>query len=356
LRSHLLGSNDERYVMGKTRFVDLRSDTVTKPTSGMLAAMSRASVGDDVWGDDPTVAELYRVIADLAGKEAALFFPSGTQSNLAAVMGHCRRGDEVILGRESHVYIYEAGGASVLGGVSYWPIDNAADGSLPLDAVRRGIRGDDVHFPITGLICLENTIGGGVIPQQAVIATAALAGELRVPLHLDGARLWNAAVSCGRSVADLCAPFDSVSLCFSKGLGAPAGSVLVGSAETIRKAVRLRKILGGGMRQTGLLAAACLYAMEHNVERMADDHRNAERLAAGLRQLPLFNQVRQATNMVFAAVSGVHCAGLQTFLDQAGVICAVRPSMRLVTNLGVDEAGIDYALAAFARYAETSAA
>ncbi len=332
------------------RPVDLRSDTVTRPTPAMLAAMSAAPVGDDVWGDDPTVAELYRVVTRLTGKEAALLFPTGTQCNLAAVMAHCGRGDEVILGRRAHVYAHEAGGASVLGGISFCPVENRPDGTLPIEAVRDAVRSDDIHHPRTGLICLENTFNGVVLPSDAVAETAALAAELGLPIHLDGARAWNAAVASGVAVEALCAPFDTVSLCFSKGLGTPAGSVLVGSGETIRRALRLRKMLGGGMRQSGLFAAACLHALDHHVERLAEDHRRAAALAEGLRGLGMFGDVRQATNMVFLAVPRDRCARLEAHLADAGILAAIRPSTRLVTHLDIDDADIDRALRAFAGF------
>ena len=238
--------------------IDLRSDTVTRPSQAMLAAMATAEVGDDVWGDDPTVKRLQDALAERTGKEAGLSFPSGTQSNLPALMAHCARGDEYIVGQLAHTYKYEGGGAAVLGSIQPQPIENAPDGSLPLDKIAAAIKPIDDHFARTRLLALENTIGGKVLPAQYVTDATALARKHGLATHLDGARIFNAAVASVRPVADLCAPFDSISICFSKGLGAPVGSVLVGSKALIDVAHRWRKVLGGGMRQAGVLAAACL--------------------------------------------------------------------------------------------------
>jgi threonine aldolase len=280
--------------------IDLRSDTVTRPSQAMLAAMIGAEVGDDVWGDDPTVLRLQAVVAERAGKEASLFFPSGTQSNLAALMAHCERGDEYLVGQLAHTYKYEGGGAAVLGSIQPQPIENAPDGTLPLEKIVAAIKPVDNHFARTRLLALENTINGRVLPEDYVQEAVALAHSRDLSAHLDGARVCNAAVASGRTIADLCAPFDTVSICFSKGLGAPVGSVLIGSRALIERAQRWRKVLGGGMRQSGILAAACLYALEHNVERLADDHANATRLAAGLAGIAPVKVLSQATNMVFA--------------------------------------------------------
>jgi len=330
--------------------VDLRSDTVTKPSAGMLKAMLTAHVGDDVWGDDPTVAELYRVMRELTGKEAALFFPSGTQSNLTAVLAHCGRGDEVILGRDAHIYTHEVGGAAALGGVSYCPLDNLPDGSLSQDAIQASIRPDDIHYARTALLCLENTIGGKVLPEEKARQAVALARQAGLAVHLDGARLWNASIASGTSLRALCEPFDTVSLCFSKGMGTPAGTVLVGSETLIRKAVRLRKMLGGGMRQTGILAAACLYALDNNFERLAEDHRNAERLAGSLRTIGQLSNVQQATNIVFVDVPESSRAALSAFLAEREILVSVGPTSRLVTNLGVTEQGTEQVITAFREF------
>jgi threonine aldolase len=323
--------------------VDLRSDTVTRPSPAMLAAMMAAEVGDDVWGDDPTVNRLQAAAAERAGKEAGLFFPSGTQSNLAALMAHCGRGDEVILGQRAHTYRYEAGGAAVLGSIQPQPIENEADGTLALDRIKAEIKADDAHFARTRLLALENTIGGKVLPQAYVQAAAALARAHGLGVHLDGARAWNAAVAQDVAVGEICAPFDSVSLCFSKGLGAPVGSVLVGSGELIERAKRARKMLGGGMRQAGVLAAACLYAMDHHVAGLAEDHANAARLAAGLGRLEALTVDSVATNMVFIKVPADRCAALQAHLAAAGVLAAITPLSRFVLHRDVSAAGIDRA-------------
>ncbi len=263
---------------------DFRSDTVTRPTPGMRAAMAAAEVGDDVFGDDPSVNALEAQAAALLGFEAALFVPSGTQSNLVGVMTHCARGDEYIVGQDAHTYRYEAGGAAVLGSVQPQPILNARDGTLPLDDIEAAIKPDDAHFARSRLIALENTIGGKVLPAGYTQAVRELADRRGLALHLDGARLWNAAVKSGVAPRDIARGFDSVSVCLSKGLGAPVGSLLCGGRDFIRAARRWRKMLGGGMRQAGILAAAGSYALDHHIARLADDHANAARLAAGLAQ------------------------------------------------------------------------
>jgi threonine aldolase len=328
--------------------VDLRSDTVTRPSAAMRRAMLEAELGDDVFGDDPTVNRLQARAAELFGFEAALFFPSGTQSNLAALMSHCQRGEEVILGQEAHSYRYEAGGAAVLGSIQSQAIANREDGTLELAEVEAAIKPDDPHFARTRLLALENTIGGRALPRAYLEQAVALAKRRGLSAHLDGARVFNAATQLGANVRDLCAGFDSVSACLSKGLGAPAGTVLLGRSEFIAKARRARKILGGGMRQAGVLAAAGLYALENNVARLAEDHRNAERLAAGLRGLDL--PVERHTNMVFVRIAADRLARLGEHLESHGVRALPAPRMRLVTHLDVDTAGIDRAVAAFAGY------
>ena len=331
-----------------TAVVDLRSDTVTRPTAAMREAMACADVGDDVFGDDPTVNALQERIAALLGKEAALFVTSGTQGNLTAVMSHCQRGDEVICGQQAHTYRYEAGGAAVLGSIQPQAIANRPDGTLDLAEVEAAVKPDDPHFARTRLLALENTIGGRVLSRKYIVEALGLAGRKKLGTHLDGARIFNAAVHLGTSVRDLCAGFDSVSACLSKGLGAPAGTVLLGKAEFISKARRARKILGGGMRQAGILAAAGLYALENNVERLADDHRNAVRLAEGLRALELPVEVQ--TNMVFVRPPPDRVQGLVEYLKARGVLALPAPRMRLVTHLDVDAAGVEHALAAFESY------
>lgn len=248
--------------------IDLRSDTVTRPSPAMLQAMVSAPLGDDVMGDDPTVIQLQQAVAERAGKAAGLFFPSGTQSNLAALMAHCERGDEYLVGQQAHTYKYEGGGAAVLGSIQPQPIEHAEDGTLPLEKLAAALKPEgDPHFARTRLLALENTFHGKLIPADYVRAATDWARAHGLATHLDGARVFNAAVASGKPLAEMCAPFDSVSICFSKGLGAPVGSVLAGSAELIARARRWRKVLGGGLRQSGVLAAACLYALEHNVER-----------------------------------------------------------------------------------------
>jgi threonine aldolase len=334
-------------------FVDLRSDTVTRPSPAMLAAMTRAQLGDDVWGDDPTVHALEVAASSRAGKAAGLFFPSGTQSNLAALMSHCARGEEVIVGQRAHTYRMEGGGAAVLGSIQAQPVENDADGTLPLDRVRGEIKPDDPHFAVTRLLALENTIDGKILPPEYVVQAAALAREAGLSLHLDGARAWNAAVGGRVSVEAVCAPFDSVSLCFSKGLGAPVGSVLVGGETLIARARRARKMLGGGMRQAGVLAGACLYALEHNVERLADDHANAVRLGRGLGQIDELELQAVNTNMVFVSVPVEHCAPLGDFLKGRGVLAAIAPRSRFVLHLDVTAASVDRVVEACKAYFST---
>ena len=328
--------------------VDLRSDTVTRPTEGMRRAMMAAELGDDVFGDDPTVNRLQERAAELFGFEAALFFPSGTQSNLAALMSHCQRGDEAIVGMEAHSYRYEAGGMAVLGSIQPQAIANRPDGSLDLAEVEAAIKPDDPHFARTRLLALENTISGRVLGRRYLEEAIALARRRGLATHLDGARVFNAAVHLGMPVKALCAGFDSVSACLSKGLGAPAGTVLVSNAQVIARARRARKILGGGMRQAGILAAAGLYALEHHVARLAEDHRHAERLAEGLRALGL--PVEQHTNMVFVRVDPGHATGLAAHLGERQIRVLPGARMRLVTHLDVDAAGIERALEAFRGY------
>jgi threonine aldolase len=325
--------------------VDLRSDTVTRPSPGMRKAMHEAELGDDVFGDDPTVNRLQARAAEIFGFEAALLFPSGTQSNLAALMSHCGRGDEVILGSEAHSYRYEAGGLSVLGSIHPQVVANRADGTLDLNEVEALIKPDDPHFPRTRLLALENTITGRVLSREYLAKAVELAKRKNLGIHLDGARIFNAAVQLKLKVKDLCAGFDTVSSCLSKGLGAPAGTVLLGKKELIEKARRARKILGGGMRQAGVIAAAGLYALENNVERLAEDHANAERLARGLRELKLDATLN--TNMVLAKIKPEEAHDLASFMSTKGVLVLPRAPMRLVTHLDVDAAGIERALAGF---------
>ncbi|MCP4430645.1 MAG: low-specificity L-threonine aldolase [Gammaproteobacteria bacterium] len=321
--------------------IDLRSDTVTRPDSGMFEAMMAASVGDDVYGEDQTVNALEEKAAKLLGKEAAVFVSSGTQSNLIAMLTHCRRGEEVITGEQYHVSVSEAHGASVLGGIAICPLQTNERGSLTVDQISAAIKPDDPHYPISRLLCLENTVSGEVQVPEHMLMLCRAGRQGGLSLHLDGARLMNASIALEKSAAELVDPFDSISLCLSKGLGAPVGSLLSGSNEFIRIARRNRKLLGGGMRQAGILAACGLYALEHNIDRLAEDHANAAILAEGLARIKDL-KVWQQTNMVFIELADDHAAELQASLAEQGiVISAGFPSIRLVTHLDVDSSDIE---------------
>jgi len=334
--------------MATSDLVDLRSDTVTRPSAGMRRAMFEAEVGDDVFGDDPSVNRLQALLAELLGFEAGLFMPSGTQSNLAALMAHCQRGDEYIVGQSAHTYKYEGGGAAVLGSIQPQPLENEPDGSIALERIAAAIKPDDPHFARTRLLALESTIGGKVLPLPYQHAATGLAHERGLATHLDGARLFNAAIALGVAPREIAAGFDSVSVCLSKGLGAPVGSLLLGSRELIGRAVRARKMLGGGLRQAGVLAAAGIFALEHNVSRLADDHAHAQRLADGLRSIGALRVDGPHTNMLFVTVPPDRLAALESFLRSRGIrILARSATVRLVTHLDVDAAGIDRATAAF---------
>ncbi len=338
--------------------VDLRSDTVTQPTPAMREAMMAAPLGDDVFGDDPSVNALQEKIAALTGKEAALFMSSGTQSNLCGMMAHCGRGDEYIVGQNAHTYRYEGGGAAVLGSIQPQPLAQDPQGLMNPADVRAAIKPDDPHFARTRLLCLENTWNGHPMPAAYLDEMAELARDHGLALHLDGARVFNAAVASGKPLADMCQPFDSVSICFSKGLGAPVGSVLVGSAELIARAHRWRKMLGGGLRQAGVLAAACLYALEHNVDRLAEDHANARLLAEGLGGIAGVTVLSQDTNMVFVQVEPALCDGLTAALDAQNIkMRAVYGGpTRLVTHLDISADDVRRAVRAVADYCSTRSA
>ena len=336
--------------MSGLRVVDLRSDTVTRPTAAMRAAMAAAEVGDDVFGDDPTVNALQERIAALLGKEAALFVPSGTQSNLCALMSHCQRGDEALVGQMAHLYRYEAGGAAVLGSIQPQPLPQQPDGTLALADIEAAIKPDDAHFGRTRLLCLENTWNGQVLSQRYIEDATALARRHGLACHLDGARLFNAVVASATPVREIARHFDSVSVCFSKGLGAPVGSALCGSNELIARARRLRKMLGGGMRQSGLLAAAAMFALDHHVERLADDHANARRLAEGLRRIEGISVVPPDTNIVFATVAGRRTEALLAHLKRADVLATGLIGLRFVTHLDVDAAGVERTIAAVSEF------
>ena len=332
--------------------IDLRSDTVTRPTRAMRAAMAAAEVGDDVFGDDPTVNRLQERLAELTGHEAGLFFPSGTQSNLAALMAHCGRGEEFVIGSLGHSFKYEAGGAAVLGSLWPCPIEYEADGTLDLKKVAAAIKPDDAHFARTRLLVLENTQNGRVLPPAYIKEAAEFARRQRLGLHLDGARVFNAAVKLGVPVREIARHFDSVSICLSKGLGCPVGTVLVGKAELIHKAHRVRKILGGGMRQAGILAAAGLYALEHHLERLAEDHANAKKLAEGLAQIKQIKLDLTAvqTNMLFLEIQPQHVQSLTEHLKQAGILILPGVRLRLVTHLDVSTNDVRRVITAFQGY------
>ncbi|RUO35159.1 low-specificity L-threonine aldolase [Aliidiomarina soli] len=326
--------------------IDLRSDTLTKPTPAMRDAMASALVGDDVYGEDPTVNALEQRVATLLGKEAALFCSSGTQSNLLGIMSQCQRGEEYLVGAPYHTYKYEAGGAAVLGGIVPQTLPLQADGSVQISDIEGAIKADDPHFPISRLIALENTHVGKVVPQQAMLDARELADKYGLNLHLDGARLFNASIATGLSVAELAAPFDSVSVCFSKGLGAPVGSMLCESAAIVGRARRWRKMLGGGMRQAGVLAAAVDYALDNHVQRLAEDHHHAQRLAEGLSEIASkhgqFSVEPVQTNMVYLNFGDPEQARqLSAGLREQGILVPPQQAMRLVTHLDVSSAQVE---------------
>ncbi len=328
--------------------IDLRSDTVTLPTAGMREAMARAELGDDVYGEDPTVNRLEAALAERLGFAAALFVPTGTMSNLLGLMAHCGRGDEYIVGQQAHTYNSEGGGAAVLGSIQPQPIDGEADGSLDLAKVEAAIKQDDFHFARTRLLALENTMQGKVLPLTYLAAAREMTRRRGLALHLDGARLYNAAVKLDVDAREITRHFDSVSVCLSKGLGAPVGSVLCGDAELIGRARRLRKMVGGGMRQAGGLAAAALYALDHQVERLAEDHANAEALGRGLAELGYAIEPVQ-TNMVYVGL-GEQAGTLGEHLAERGIRVSPAARLRLVTHLDVKSADIPRIVEAFAAF------
>ena len=332
-------------------WIDLRSDTVTRPTDAMRASMAAAEVGDDVYGEDPTVNALQDRLAGDLGFEAALFVPSGTQSNLVALLAHCARGDEYLVGMDAHTYKYEGGGAAVLGSIQPQPLAHASDGTLPLGAVEAAIKPDDAHFARTRLLCLENTWHGRPMPLQYLADARALCDRRGLCLHLDGARLFNAAVAQAVPARDIARHFDSVSVCLSKGLGAPVGSVLLGTRALIAQARRWRKVTGGGMRQAGILAAGALHALDHHVDRLADDHGRAARLAAALSALGV-EVTGQHTNMVFVQMAPASTTSLVEHMAGAGVRLSPgsEGKLRLVLHLDVDDAGLKRVVDAWATF------
>ena len=332
-------------------WIDLRSDTVTRPTDAMRASMAAAEVGDDVYGEDPTVNALQDRLAGDLGFEAALFVPSGTQSNLVALLAHCARGDEYLVGMDAHTYKNEGGGAAVLGGIQPQPLAHASDGTLPLGAVETAIKPDDAHFARTRLLCLENTWHGRPMPLQYLADARALCDRRGLGLHLDGARLFNAAVAQAVPARDIARHFDSVSVCLSKGLGAPVGSALLGTRALIAQARRWRKVTGGGMRQAGILAAGALHALDHHVDRLADDHGRAARLAAALSALGV-EVTGQHTNMVFVQMAPASTTSLVEHMAGAGVRLSPgsEGKLRLVLHLDVDDAGLKRVVDAWATF------
>ena len=338
-------------------FVDLRSDTVTQPTPGMREAMAAAALGDDVFGDDPSVNALQEKIAAMLGFEAALYVPTGTQGNLCGILAHCQRGDEYIVGQMQHSYRWEGGGAAVFGSVQPQPLDHQPDGTLALADIEAAIKPDDPHFARTRLLALENTLGGKLLPMQYLAQATELARSHGLATHLDGARLFNAAVAQAAQAGGdpraearrIAMHFDSVSVCFSKGLGAPVGSALCGSRELIQRARRIRKMAGGAMRQAGVIAAAASYALDHQVDRLAQDHALARRLAEGLAGIEGLQVEPPQTNILFVDLTGPareRSAALLEHLAQQGVAATGLYRLRFVTHLDVDQAGIDHAVAA----------
>ncbi|MGY3923375.1 low-specificity L-threonine aldolase [Aeromonas jandaei] len=334
------------------RYIDLRSDTVTQPTDAMRQAMLHAEVGDDVYGEDPSVNVLEAYGAKLLGKQAALFVPSGTMSNLLAVMSHCQRGEGAILGAGAHIYRFEAQGSAVLGSVALQPLPMQRDGTLAFDEIKAALAPDDAHFVQTRLICLENTHNGKVLPLSYLQEMGAFVAKHGLKLHLDGARLFNAAVASDTPAEAIAAPFDSISICLSKGLGAPVGSLLVGDRDFIARARRLRKMVGGGMRQAGMLAQAGLFALEQHVARLADDHRRAKRLAEGLAALPgiELDLSLVQSNMVFLRLAKGEPAQLLAFMKERGILFSGYGELRLVTHLQINDDDIEEVIDAFTEY------
>jgi len=343
---------------GSVRIIDLRSDTVTLPTPAMREAMYRAELGDDVYGEDPTVNRLQELAAATLGKEAALFVASGTMGNLVSVLTHCGRGDEVIMGDQAHTFVYEAGGVSALGGVHVHTVPNQPDGSLAPADVEAAIRSSNIHYPPTRLICLENThnrCGGAAQTIEQMAAVRRLADAHRLAVHLDGARIFNAAVALGVEASAIAAQADSVQFCLSKGLAAPVGSLIVGSKAFVTEARHIRKMVGGGMRQAGILAAAGIVALETMVDRLAEDHANAKRLALGLADIPGYRVDVHAvqTNMVMIGLSDsridLDAVGVALAAEGVKVSSTMPGRFRAVTHYGIESSDIDDALAVFAR-------
>jgi threonine aldolase len=337
--------------------IDLRSDTVTQPTPEMRRAMAEAVVGDDVYGEDPTVNRLQDMAAQMTGKQAALFVPSGTMGNLASILAHCNRGDEVILGDQAHTFNLEAAGITALGGIQAYQIPNQPDGSLDLNDIKAAIRGDDPHYPTSRLIALENThnrCGGNALPVEYIRSVGQIAQESNLRLHIDGARIFNAAVALGVSAAELVAPADSVTFCLSKGLSAPVGSLICGSEKFIARAQRMRKQLGGGMRQAGILAAAGIVALQKMVDRLSEDHRRARELAEGLAQITgvILEYGLPKTNIVFINLAPelpLNAFQIGTRLERRGIRVQVKnaSTFRLVTHYWINDQDVERTIGAF---------
>ncbi|MDC1312149.1 low-specificity L-threonine aldolase [Burkholderiales bacterium] len=323
--------------------IDFRSDTVTQPTIDMRSAMASAQVGDDVYGEDPTVNELEALAARVSGKESAIFVASGTQSNLLALMVHCERGDEYIVGQQGHTYKYEGGGAAVLGSIQPQPLDYEHDGTLKLESVASAIKPDDPHFARTRLLCLENTQAGRPLPIDYLKDARDFCNDTDLSLHLDGARLFNASIALKVDVKTITRYFDTVSICLSKGLGAPVGSVLCGPQDLIGKARRWRKMLGGGMRQAGILAAAGIYALENHIDRLQEDHTRAIKISDELRAMnhPKVTASKALTNMVFLSLKGVEVSDVAEKLKDKNILITPGKSVRLVTHLDLRDEDID---------------
>jgi len=334
--------------------LDFRSDTVTRPTPQMRAAIGAAEVGDDVLGDDFTVKALEARLAAMLGMDAALLLPTGTMANLAAIMSHCQRGEEFLCANGAHTYLWEAGGAAVLGSVQPQPLPVRADGTISLQDLHAAVKDDDPHFAITRLVTIENTFAGRVLPRAHLAEVVEFAAERQLATHLDGARLFNAAVALGTDVGSLAKGFDSVSLCLSKGLGAPLGSVLVGNAAVIARARRWRKMLGGGMRQAGIIAAAGLYALDHHVDRLSEDHANARTLAQAFTEIEGLSVISPQSNVVFVELAPELATRLSEALRERGIAASFWPGgrMRWVTHLDVDRVAVEEAIAAVREIAE----
>lgn len=327
--------------------IDLRSDTVTQPDDTMRKVMFEAPVGDDVYGEDPTINELERLAAEMTGMDEGLFVPSGTQANLLALLSHCERGDEYIAGQDAHNYKYEGGGAAIIGGIQPQPLDFNPDGTIELEKVKKVIKPKDPHFANTRLLSLENTQGGKVLPYEYMASARDFVDEHNLNLHLDGARVFNAVVQSGKSIGEIAELFDSISICLSKGLGAPVGSLLCGSSEIVQKARRWRKVVGGGMRQAGILASAGIYALTNNVQRLEEDHKNAAILADGLSTIQGIQIESAQTNMVFFKLTSGESSALINHMKEQGVLIQGRDSFRLVTHLNVSREDIEKVIKAF---------